>query len=104
MGPGDICKGFIFVSKGILRFYIISGNIEVSVWFAFAGNVGSEIQSLISRQPTFLSRFEEWVCSLEGVKAANHKMRRREFLWNGNEIGLIPPGWTSSSVIKSGMC
>jgi CRP-like cAMP-binding protein len=96
--PGDNCKDFIFVNTGILRFYIITDGVEVSVWFAFAGNVGSEIQSLLSGQPTqfFVEAIED--CQLlllpktELEKACTQNPLWHEFLkkiWEETIIYMI---------------
>ena len=50
--PGNVCKDFIFVQSGCLRMYFIKGGIEISIWFAFADSVASEIHSFISEEPS----------------------------------------------------
>lgn len=58
---GEICKEFIFITKGCTRLYYLPNDNEVTVWFGFPNNIGSEIQSFISEKPTkfFIQAIED---------------------------------------------
>jgi CRP-like cAMP-binding protein len=59
---GQVCKDIVIVKSGCLRLYYLDGeDIEVSVWFAFAGSSAIEMYSFISEQPTqyFIQAIEE---------------------------------------------
>jgi CRP-like cAMP-binding protein len=59
---GEVCRDFIFLESGCLRYFLPS-EIELTVWIAFPGSLGSEVQSFISEQP---SRF--FVQAIEPVE------------------------------------
>ncbi len=48
---GDLCREFVFLTKGCLRFFYTPLEIEISVWFCFPFTIGSEIGSYISGKP-----------------------------------------------------
>ncbi len=56
---GELCRDFVFLESGCMRYYVPS-ETELTVWIAFPGNLGSEIQSFISEQPSrfFLQAIE----------------------------------------------
>lgn len=58
--PGEVCKDFIFIGSGCVRYYV-PADIELTVWLAFPNNLGSEIQSFISGEPSkfFLQAIED---------------------------------------------
>lgn len=58
---GQVCKDMVFVQKGCLRLYYMSGDIETSVWFSFLGSSAIELSSFISGRPTnyFLQAIED---------------------------------------------
>jgi CRP-like cAMP-binding protein len=56
---GEVCRDFIFLESGCVRYFLPS-EIELTVWIAFPGYLGSEVQSFISEQPSrfFLQAIE----------------------------------------------
>ena len=51
---GDICKYYYFVNKGCLRLFTINKDgIEGTRYFAFEGNFGTALPSLIEQTPAF---------------------------------------------------
>ena len=48
---GQVCRDFIFVEQGCLR-YVLPAEIDLTVWLAFPNNFGSEAQSFLSGQPS----------------------------------------------------
>src|SRR5689334_8116891 len=58
---GNTCKDIVFVQNGCLRLFYIKDDIEISVWFAFAGSSAIEINSFISGKPSnyFLQAIED---------------------------------------------
>jgi len=59
---GEVCREFVFLESGCLRYFVPS-ETELTVWLAFPGYLGSEVQSFISEQP---SRF--FVQAIEPVE------------------------------------
>jgi CRP-like cAMP-binding protein len=58
---GNTCKDLVFVQEGCLRLYYLSGDMEVSVWFAFKNSSAIDIYSFISEKPAgnFLQAIED---------------------------------------------
>ena len=58
---GEVCKDLVVVKKGCLRLFYTNDDIEVSVWFAFAGSSAIEMSSFISEEPSnyFLQAIED---------------------------------------------
>ena len=49
---GETCRQFALITSGCTRLFYVPVEKEVTVWFGFPDNVGSEIQSFISGEPS----------------------------------------------------
>jgi len=58
---GDICSDLVFVQEGCLRLFYLTGDVEISVWFAFKNSSAIDIYSFISEKPSvyFLQAIED---------------------------------------------
>lgn len=61
LSQGQICGHIYFVSKGCLRLYYITNDIEITVWFSFENNSAIELSSFLSEEPSdyFLEAIED---------------------------------------------
>ena len=77
------CKEFILITKGCTRLFYVAKEIEYTVWFGFPNNVGSEIQSFISEQPSKF--FVEAIEDLEYLsipRSSHHKLMESVPAWH----------------------
>lgn len=85
---GNTCKDLVFVQKGCLRLYYLKDEIEISVWFAFAGSSAIEIYSFISECPSdyFLQAIEDseilYLPKDELNKLYQHQPKMQEMMRN----------------------
>lgn len=58
---GQVCNKIYFVTKGCLRLFYVTNNIEVTVWFSFENNSAIELSSFLSGAPSeyFLEAIED---------------------------------------------
>lgn len=58
---GDVCSDLVFVQEGCLRLFYVTGDVEISVWFAFKNSSAIDIYSFISQKPSvyFLQAIED---------------------------------------------
>lgn len=58
---GDICSDLVFVQDGCLRLFYLTGDVEISVWFAFKNSSAIDIYSFISEKASvyFLQAIED---------------------------------------------
>jgi CRP-like cAMP-binding protein len=61
LNEGDICSDLVFVQEGCLRLFYLTGDVEISVWFAFKNSSAIDIYSFISEKPSvyFLQAIED---------------------------------------------
>lgn len=80
---GQRCKEFVLITKGCTRLFYIANEIEYTVWFGFPDNVGSEIQSFISGEPSKF--FVEAIEDLEYLsmhQSSYHKLMELVPAWH----------------------
>ncbi|QEC75074.1 Crp/Fnr family transcriptional regulator [Mucilaginibacter ginsenosidivorax] len=58
---GDTCNDLVFVEEGCLRLFYLTGDVEISVWFAFKNSSAIDIYSFISEKASvyFLQAIED---------------------------------------------
>lgn len=48
----EYCREFVIITKGCTRLYFLAKGAENAIWFGFPNNLGSELQSFVSGQPS----------------------------------------------------
>lgn len=70
---GEVCSHLVVLQEGITRVFRDVEGLEVSVWFSFAGEIGTDIQSFVSQHPSqfFVEALEDcqaWVISHQDLE------------------------------------
>jgi CRP-like cAMP-binding protein len=71
INSGELCVDVWFVLNGILRHYLVDNNQEGTVWFSFSNDIVTEINSLISQQPTVHNIIAVTDCKLLKISREN---------------------------------
>ena len=61
--PGDVCKDYYYIHKGVLRSFIKYGNKEITIWINPEGEITTSIRSIASSKVS-----EEYIQVIENAE------------------------------------